>query len=297
MGWATSFYLGQEKKEAMPRRKIRGIWPVDLPKIKQHVLTGMYDGIRTEADAFYKEKLKIHTRHIEDADLWWVAKPMAILASHAKETLPETQTLADNRPSLAGIVIFEGGTGITTEWLDAPKHAIKMNAFGQKIYPQVEIVGLVWAQDVLLGLTDSQIVPPIDSSDKAFVVAISPSAQAHLEKLLMTTWLLAEQPHIGVSHPHRGENLGRLGKPHHEGEIRVIKLRETPTHPDPWEKEPVKKGKKWAMKYRTVVSGHWRNQPYGPGLASTRPIYIEPYLKGPSDAPIIIRPTVKVWNR
>lgn len=281
----------------MPRKKHRGIWPIDLPKIKQHVLTGMYQGIRTEHDPFYKEKLKAHTRQVEEAELWWVAKPMAILASHAKETLPENQTLADNRPSLAGIVIFDGGTGITTEWLDAPEHTIKTNAFGQTVYPQVEVIGLIWAQDTVLGLTDSQIVPPVDPTDKAFIVALSATAQAHLEKLLITTWLLSEQPHIGVARHQPIPAAGQAGLPKHQPEIRVVRLRETVTHPEPWESESAKEGKQWAMKHRTVVSGHWRNQPYGPGRASKKPIYIEPYLKGPSDAPIIVRPTVKVWSR
>lgn len=279
----------------MPRKKARGIWPVDLPKIQKHAITSMLDAARTDPE--YSFEHKRNAALMKEAELWWVAKPMAILASHAKEDLPAEQTLADNRPSLTGIIIYEGGTGITTEWLDAPAEHQKTDAFGRTIYPHIEIKGIMWLPGHLLALADTPLVKRTGVLDKVFVIALSRSAQKHLEKLLITTWLLAEQPNIGVARREPAASYGQAGKPRHQPEIRVIKLRETPQHPEPWESESAKEGKKWAMKHRTVVSGHWRNQPYGPGRASTKPIYIEPYLKGPSDAPIIIRPTVKVWNR
>ncbi|MFW0183755.1 hypothetical protein ACN082_09690 [Rothia sp. CCM 9417] len=279
----------------MPRRKNRGVWPVDLPKIRTHTITSIRDAARTDPE--YATEHKHNAKLMEEAELWWVAKPMAILASHAKEDLPSGQTLSDNRPSLAGIIIYEGGTGITTEWLDAPEEHQKTSAFGQVIYPQVEVKGLVWLPGHILALADTPLVKRTGVHDKVFVIALSRSAQNHLEKLLITTWLLAEQPHLGVSRREPVASYGQASRPQHQPEIRVIKLRETPTHPEPWETESVKEGKKWAMKHRTVVSGHWRNQPYGPGRGSVKPIYIEPYLKGPSGAPIIVRPTVKVWSR
>lgn len=279
----------------MPRKKARGIWPIDLPKIRVHTINATLDAARTDPE--YSFEHKRNAKLMEEAELWWVAKPMAILASHAKEDLPPNQSIADNRPSLAGIIIYEGGTGITTEWLDSPEEHQKTNAFGQTIYPQIEIKGLIWLPGHILALADTPLVKRTGVLDKVFVIALSRSAQKHLEKLLITTWLLAEQPSIGVARREPAASYGQAGKPSHQSEIRVIKLRETSKHPEPWESESAKEGKKWAMKHRTVVSGHWRNQPYGPGRDSVKPIYIEPYLKGPSGAPIIVRPTVKVWSR
>lgn len=281
----------------MPRKKNRAIWPTDLPKIQAQTSSALEEAARTDYE--YRQAHRHNAKLLETAELWWVAKPMAILASHAKEDLPSDQTLADNRPTVAGIIIYEGGTGITTPWEDAPEEHIKISAFGQKIYPQVEVVGVIWLPGLLLALTDSPLVPRQTPHDKTFSVALTASAQAHLEKLLITTWLLAEQPHIGVAHRQRlPQHAGAgLGKPAHQSELKIIRLRETPTHPEPWESEQAKEGKKWAQQYRTVVNGHWRNQPYGPGRALRKPIYIEPFLRGPSGAPIIIRPTVKMWSR
>jgi hypothetical protein len=38
--------------------------------------------------------------------------------------------------------------------------------------------------------------------------------------------------------------------------------------------------------FRWVVSGHWRNQAYGPAMSLRRPTFIEPHLRGPEGAPI-----------
>lgn len=41
-----------------------------------------------------------------------------------------------------------------------------------------------------------------------------------------------------------------------------------------------------------LVRGHWRNQACGPKLAQHKVIWVEPYWKGPEDAPIQVRPHV-----
>lgn len=38
--------------------------------------------------------------------------------------------------------------------------------------------------------------------------------------------------------------------------------------------------------YQWVVSGHWRNQPFGPARLGRKLIYINPYVKGPDDKPL-----------
>jgi hypothetical protein len=47
---------------------------------------------------------------------------------------------------------------------------------------------------------------------------------------------------------------------------------------------------------RFWVSGHWRNQAYGPRRALRRPIYISPFLRGPDDAPIKLSTTVRMLS-
>jgi hypothetical protein len=38
-----------------------------------------------------------------------------------------------------------------------------------------------------------------------------------------------------------------------------------------------------------IVRGHWRNQPHGPGRTERKRMWIQPYWKGPEDAPRLLR--------
>ena len=48
---------------------------------------------------------------------------------------------------------------------------------------------------------------------------------------------------------------------------------------------------------RWIVSGHFRQQPYGEGRSFVKTIYIEPYIKGPEGFPLRKTEKVFVWRR
>lgn len=47
-----------------------------------------------------------------------------------------------------------------------------------------------------------------------------------------------------------------------------------------------------ALNVQVMVAGHWRNVPHGPKSELRRVQWIEPYWKGPDDAPILVKSTV-----
>jgi len=49
--------------------------------------------------------------------------------------------------------------------------------------------------------------------------------------------------------------------------------------------------------HRWIVDGHWRNQPYGVGQSLRRLQWIAPFIKGPEDAPLVIKDKVHAWTR
>lgn len=51
--------------------------------------------------------------------------------------------------------------------------------------------------------------------------------------------------------------------------------------------ELTESGRKWVLKHRVRVMGHWRQQPYGPGKTLRRPKWIAPFWRGPSYAEMI----------
>lgn len=50
--------------------------------------------------------------------------------------------------------------------------------------------------------------------------------------------------------------------------------------------DEIPEGKTWSLSKRTWTSGHWRNQPCGPGRSLTKRIWIKPFLRGPEDVEV-----------
>ena len=48
-------------------------------------------------------------------------------------------------------------------------------------------------------------------------------------------------------------------------------------------------GKRGSLSVQSLVRGHWKMQPHGPGLSLRKWIHVEPYWRGPDDAPIAVR--------
>lgn len=46
------------------------------------------------------------------------------------------------------------------------------------------------------------------------------------------------------------------------------------------------------LEVRSVVRGHWKQQPYGEGRKFRKNIWIEPYERGPEGAPILVQPKI-----
>ena len=86
-----------------------------------------------------------------------------------------------------------------------------------------------------------------------------------------------------------GRQLQRTHNLDQRPKVTVVQLRRRDTHPAPTGTA----GRTYSCRW--VVSGHWRNQPYGPaGSKQYRPIWIEGYIKGPADQPL--RETQKIFS-
>lgn len=78
---------------------------------------------------------------------------------------------------------------------------------------------------------------------------------------------------------------------HEWGEVRVVTLRRH----GPAARQAQRKRRSSDDPYydhQFQVSGHWRNQPYGPGRSQRRRIWIDDYRKGPEEAPFIAKDTI-----
>jgi len=51
-----------------------------------------------------------------------------------------------------------------------------------------------------------------------------------------------------------------------------------------------------APSVQSLVRGHWKRQPFGPGQAERKWIHLEPYWRGPEEAPVVVR-TVSIKEK
>lgn len=115
---------------------------------------------------------------------------------------------------------------------------------------------------------------------------------------LAALWLLAAQPISdtdGRAHAPRparrranrlAPGAGRLM----DSEVRLIDVRRRAVPREPG--DTTGGTRKWG--HRTVVTGHWRQQAYGPGWSQRRPVFIAEHIAGPEGAPLVVRESVKV---
>lgn len=111
------------------RRRPGEIFATDVPRIRDWIV---YDEVPAEIDEIRRRpevgrfldrwspaamslltcETDIEALSSEDAQLWWVAKSMALLAREAAESIP-AWTPGAARPSRHGVVVWATGTGLT----------------------------------------------------------------------------------------------------------------------------------------------------------------------------------------
>jgi len=103
-------------------------------------------------------------------------------------------------------------------------------------------------------------------------------------KLLLTLLSLIESPGVAdvVEMPLDRPTRRRMERADASTDaVRVVYLRgsRATTHAEHAEES--------RYQHQWIVSGHWRQQPYGPSRSLRRQVWIAPYIKGPTDAPLL----------
>lgn len=74
--------------------------------------------------------------------------------------------------------------------------------------------------------------------------------------------------------------------------VKTVTLRRVdPRESHVGEESPVEWSHRW------IVSGFWRNQPFGPARGQRRQQWIAPFVKGPSDKPLVLKKEVRMLVR
>lgn len=296
----------------MSRRKDRGWSAFGLPSLRDRQLAAMWqrvgrdravlDQLRTiehlppemasDAELWPQviERLETEARDLKRADLFWVSRRMTEVAVSAAATLPEWTPLAA-LPAPRGLLCWERPAGVTVAHESGTELPFDA-ALWRPVDGQLHVHLLTRHDEApLIGTRDVVIVDPTEprreEADRL------PSAIPELS-VLASAWLLMAQPRIvetrplASAEPRAGVRTGRGDQP----TVSVIDVR--PTLRAPRNGEPAGRRGRRPHTHQWWVSGHWRQQACGPGRRDRKPIWIDPYLKGPEGAPIA--DTVKAWR-
>ncbi|MEU1687882.1 hypothetical protein [Micromonospora sp. NPDC005707] len=271
-------------------------WPAtvitarELPKVRDR-LTRFY---RSE-DSLPTALAIAETRHdiaagLDRAGLFWIDDDFTDLAEYAAEKLPDVTINRDLMPSTDGLLVWSrpvtprqitaaSWTTTSDGWLLINYRAIGGGLDGKPLQRLREHVG--WLAPMNTAQVHEQHVLP----------GTQPAAA------LLATWLLIVQQAAEVTTAEADKatrkTYARTKRP--SPEVRIVRLRANrSTTPTGIRSAPGDLGSPQARRF--WVSGHWRNQPYGPGRALRRPVYINPFLRGPDDAPIKLSTTVRMLS-
>lgn len=255
--------------------------------------------------------VQLFTTHLRAADLYWVADDMTTLAMHAGQQLTAARWTTADRPSPIGLLVFDGGLGMVEmlpgkggpvdalAWGPGPDqtlilwHLATRERMGAGMPPEVvqRFPPMLAIREVRLPVT----ADPVSLDDLPAREGMRPSRA--IVAALAAAWHLMQQPQLvdraREETPKRDARaLRRAQMP--DGGVTLVSLRRQYR---PQDRDPDAGTDGRTYRHRWVVSGHWRNQPYGPGREQRRQQWIPAHVKGPDGAPLLATERVNVWRR
>jgi hypothetical protein len=287
--------------------------PSTLPKARRQLLRHLDSPgapIRANTGDDVRPGLDRLASHLRVGDMYWVAQDMAALAVSAGGQLAAARWATADRPSPCGLLWWGDGIGsVPYAGSDFPVDAV---SWGPSPDGQLLVWMLLHRRRVeeALAVTGAHLkeggVPPlVPIAGFQLPVSVEPVPLAELGKdspetmvrALAAAWLLMQQPLLIDRQRERGDAgtrraYARDGLP--QADVTVVDLRRQYT---PQDRDPDAETDGRSYRHRWVVSGHWRNQAYGPGQSLRRQTWVPSYVKGSEGAPLLSTEKVNVWRR
>lgn len=243
--------------------------------------------------------------------MFWVQQDMAALAMHAGQQLAAARWATADRPAPCGLLYWQDGIGhLDAEGVQVPVEACAWGPYQGKLLvwllmSRARLVAEVAPLARQFTLDESRMPPLLPIYGGVIPVTDEPLSMAEIDPqlpqpvvaALASAWLLMQQPLLIDRTRERADKptaraYARDGLP--APEVTVVDLRRQYT---PQDQEPDDEAGSRRYRHRWVVSGHWRNQPYGPGQSLRRQTWVPSYVKGPEGAPLLSTERVNVWRR
>ncbi|MFB7359599.1 hypothetical protein [Streptomyces gardneri] len=241
-------------------------------------------------------------------DLFWVQQDMAALAMHAGGSLAAARWATADRPSSSGLLFWQGGIGT----MDARGVSIPVEACAWAPHETGMLLWLLMSRDRFAAEIKNRYTVPTDTVPPlmpiygaVLPVTAEPVSFAEddsglpqtIVAALAAAWLLMQQPLLidrtterADKTTARADTRDGLSSPR----VSVVDLRRQYA---PQDQDSDTDGPGSRYRHRWVVSGHWRDQAYGPDRSLRRRTWIPAYVKGPEGAPLLATEKVNVWRR
>lgn len=248
---------------------------------------------------------------LEVGELFWVQQDMAALAVHAGEQLAAARWATADRPSPCGLLFWQDGIGhLDAEGVQVPVEACAWGPYNGELLvwllmSRARLVAEVAPLAEKFTLDESRMPPLLPIYGGAIPITDEPLSMMEIDPQLPRTvvaalasaWLLMQQPLLIDRTRERADKptvraYARDGLP--SPEVTVVDLRRQYT-PQDQDQDLERPGRHY--KHRWIVSGHWRDQAYGPGRSLRRKTWVPSYVKGPEGAPLLSTEKVNVWRR
>lgn len=239
---------------------------------------------------------------LRSAPITWVSAQMAALALDASHDVPDWDPSVAPDPS--GWIL-----------LDKPLPAVRPPdplrlRDGTDWHGEAPVWGLSWytgpggrfeigiltrLHELPAPINDGELQEILDLIGGPEVVALGHGPDSGILAWLTSAWQLMDIPTLAERRTidvRTGAAPGPGTRP--DLTVRTVTLRRL-RHVDTGEEVDARTGRRY--QYRWIVRGHWRHVAYGPGRSLRRRTFIEPYTKGPADAPFLAQEKVRVWRR
>lgn len=283
--------------------------PTSLPQLRRQWCTVLDEGLeRTResggAPTEVLEAAEEDLAGVQNSRLYWVVREMVDLAVGAAASLPEWSPAAA-LPTEFGLMCFAKPIG-TFDWPvpgTAERHRMPVDAMGWGIRDSSVGVTCAFRTDRIA----EQLNPGLSRlpllSHAVGVWDLEEPVAHRLEdgvvsplSVLGTCWLLMEQPTVTSSREigTRQTGSGSEGPTADAAEsVSIIELRRLRA-----DDAGSQRGSGRKIDKRFLVTGHWRQVACGPARSLRKPRWIDGYLKGSPDAPLMApEDRVYLWRR
>lgn len=220
---------------------------------------------------------------LQTARLYLVQPQMADLIREASKSLPSYQLHRDDMPVRTGYVIFanEFVTPIGQEYDEA------IRGFIWDVLDDGRL-NVIWLASQVM--TNSRMPTTIGIAPQCWQLGEDWDSEADAwQTMVLAFFRLLEANWVSIDSTRSKKRRGANGKKEQPSDVRVVYLRSAERK----DGEPTGEGGGGNYSHRWWVSGHWRQQWY-PSRQANQPVWIQGYVKGPDDKPLITKTDVTV---